>query len=255
MKTPTKQKSSLEAGAAAASPKVFHKRFDLLVVFCGATREDLGFSCAPDLGILPCTVPGASLETTRVGQHVTEGKILELVQALHATFDGVLVDSIFDTGVELSREAFDGGPVVGCFLPACAQAALVGGRFGLLVVGAFEGGEQAAPQLLRDLAAKHGVRERLAFVHCLAAAAVPRDEEHHVVELCATLARRHDAAAVVVWGAPVPGANALLRGRGDQTVVIDATLAGLNAVEGMMRQNLRPSRKLFPKSGSLKKLF
>ena len=152
MKTPTKQKSSVDgsSGASSPGPKVFYKRFELLVVFCGATREDV--VGAPDVGILPCAVPGASLETTRVGQHVTEGRILELVQA--QTFDGVLIDSIFDTGVELSREAFDCGPVVGTFLPAVSQAALVGGRFGLVVVSAFEGGEGAAQHLLRDLGAK-----------------------------------------------------------------------------------------------------
>ncbi len=189
------------------------------------------------------------------------------------TFDGVLIDSIFDTGVELSREAFDCGPVVGTFLPAVAQAALVGGRFGLVVVSAFEGGEGAAQHLLRDLAVKvkwdddwsaasdgflppqHGVSDKLQFVHCVSQSSLPRGEEHHVAELCAGLGNRHDVGAVIVWGAPAPGANAWLRGRGDPLVVIDATLAGLNAAEGMMRQNLRPSRKLFPKSGSLKKLF
>jgi Asp/Glu/hydantoin racemase len=252
MKTPTKQKSVVDGGGGVASPgpKVFHKRFELLVVFCGPTREDV--VGAPDVGILPCAVPGDG-EMTRIGQHVTEGKILELIQA--QTFDGVLIDSIFDTGVELSREAFDCGPVVGTFLPAVAQAALVGGRFGLVVVCSLEGGEQAAPHLLRDLAVKHGVADRMQFVQCVAQSAVPRGEEHAVAELCAGLGRRHDVQSVVVWGAPVPGANAWLRSRGDPLVLIDATLAGLNAVEGMMRQNLRPSRKLFPKSGSLKKLF
>ncbi len=79
MKTPTKQKSGLDGGGGnSPGPKVFHKRYELLVVFCGPTREDV--VGAPDVGILPCAVPGSSLETTRIGQHVTEGKILELIQ-------------------------------------------------------------------------------------------------------------------------------------------------------------------------------
>ncbi len=253
MKTPTKQKSNVGESSSPAQ-RQYYKRFELLVVFCGPSREDV--VGAPDVGILPCAVPGSSLETTRVGQHLTEAKILELVSA--QTYDGVLIDSIFDTGVEMSREACDCGPVVGTFLPSVHQAALVGGKFALLVVNAFENGEQAAQHLLRDLAVKHGVAERMAGVQCLANSSIPRGEEavaNHLADACVALAKRCNADSVVLAGACVPTMNALLRGRGEQLVVIDATLAGLNAVDGMMRQNLRPSRRLFPKTASLKNLF
>ena len=77
---------------------------------------------------------------------------------------------------------------------------------------------------------QHGVVDRLVFVHCVPQASLPAAQENHVAELCAGLSKRHDVGAVIVWGAPVPGANAWLRARGDPLVVIDATLAGLNAV-------------------------
>ena len=185
---------------------------------------------------------------------MAEGKILELIQA--QTFDGVLIDSIFDTGVDLSREAFD-GPVVGTFLPSCNQAALIGGRFCILIFG--EGSDEAVGHLIRSLALRHGVGERLGNVQCVAANTLPAKEEEMVAavtEMLLRLAKPVNAASCVVAGLHVAEkVNALLRSRNDTLVVIDSTLAGLNAIEGMMRQTLRPSRKVYTKSGSLKNLF
>lgn len=48
--------------------------------------------------------------------------------------------------------------------------------------------------------------------------------------------------------------NDTLRQRGECVVVIDSSLAALNAIEGLMRQGLRASRRVYPKSGLIEDL-
>lgn len=132
------------------------------------------------------------------------------------------------------------------------KALLVGGLFGIVVVNA-EG--EFVSQQLRELAIRNHVSERMAAVLCVPAPAQPAKEEDQIaemIELVVGLGRKHSLSSVILAGGlHIAGINDKLRARGESLVVIDASLAALNALEGMMRQGLRPSRKVYPKSGSL----
>lgn len=252
MKTPKKSSAPGDVSAPSTpSGRTYYKRFEILFVTLGAAiREDLVGS--PDVGVLPVTVPGtSSLESSRLARHICEKAIVELVSA--QKFNGVVIDSILDTGVDISREVFDAGPVVGTFLPSVSQALLIGGTFGVVVVNA-EG--DFVCQTLRELAVRYHVSDRLVAIHCVPASSLPSKEEEasqQLVEIVVSVAKKNGCSSVILsGGVHIPSINETLRLRGESLVVIDASLAAINAVEGLIRQGLRASRKLYPKSGSLK---
>jgi Asp/Glu/hydantoin racemase len=227
MKTPKKSQADTSAPITpVTATRTYYKRFEVLFISLGvAAREDL--VGAPDVGILPVAVPGSLLEASRLTRHVSEGKILELVTAQQ--FNGVVIDSILETGVDLSREVFEGpgesfsfllhsffnrciGAVVGTFVPAVNQATLVGGLFGVIVVNA-EG--DFVPQMLRDLAVRHHVSERLAAVQCVPTASMAVKEEDaiaQITEIVVALGKRYNCSSIILAGGfHMPGINSVLR--------------------------------------------
>jgi Asp/Glu/hydantoin racemase len=231
MKTPKKSQAGDSSAPTTPVGRTYYKRFEVLFISLGSTvREDL--VGAPDVGILPVTVPGATLEASRLARHICEGKIVELVSA--CKFNGIVIDSLLETGVEISREVFDSGPVVGTFVPAVNQALLIGGTFGVVVVNAVDG--DFIPQTLRELAVRHHVSDRLVAVQCVPTSALlTREEEvvHQLIDIVLTLGKKHGCSSIILSGGlHIPTINETIRLRGESLVVIDASLAAINAIEG-----------------------
>jgi Asp/Glu/hydantoin racemase len=202
------------------------------------------------VGIAYVNVAGATRERTRLGEHVNAGKVVELVQAAAGGFDGVLVDSLFDTGVEISREILD-IPVVGLFYPAASQAILVGGNFAILnvFVGKSSDGEAV---LIEELAARYNVRDRMCDFQSVALASLPKDEDQQadsIAEIVMEMVQKSGASSVIVAGIHIiPLVNAVLKLKNANVMVIDASLSGLASLDGMLRQSLTSCRKQYQKS-------
>lgn len=59
--------------------------------------------------------------------------LVELVKASSNGFDGILIDSIFDVGVDVARESV-AKVIAGCFYPAVTQALLLTNGTGFSIV-------------------------------------------------------------------------------------------------------------------------
>lgn len=222
-----------------------------MVISLLAPSEDV--RGAPDVGVAYVNVPGAVTEMSRVAHHANASRVLELIGAA-SSFDGVLVDSLFDTGVELAREVVD-VPVVGLFWPSVSHAMLIGGRFAILHCHPGPSRDTRGEALILDaLASRYGVMHHLAAIQGAALGNLPSKENELAVALADivhSLGKKSGANSVIVYGVHLLGEiNAALEAKADaaEVVVVDATLCGLNALEGMLRQKNRCSRKHYPKT-------
>ena len=127
--------SSARPDRSPPASKRFFKKFEAMIISLSTVSENI--QGAPDVGLAYVNVPSVQVkEASRMEEHMNAHKILELSTAAADGFDGVMVDSIFDTGVEIAREVLE-VPVVGLFWPAVSQALLLGGpggRFAFLYV-------------------------------------------------------------------------------------------------------------------------
>ena len=251
MKTPTKKKmSEPQTPPSMRDRGKIYKKFEVLVIALAPSEEIRG---SPDVGVAVVGVPNAIHEVSRLAEHTNAGKIVELIQ--HAAgegtgFDGVLVDSIFDTGVDIARELVE-VPVVGLFWPSVSQAFLIGQNCAILHV--YPGPARASDSevlMLEALALRHGVRSKILGIECVAMCSLPAKDESELAaglaEVVSSLARRSGAGAVVVSGLHQLEA---VRLRVLNVAVVDASLSGLGGLESMLRQGLVCSRRQFPKSG------
>lgn len=242
--------SSARPDRSPPTSKRFFKKYEAMVISLSTVPSE-SISGAPDIGLAYVNVPGVLLkEVSRMGEHMNAHKILELSTAAAGGFDGVLVDSIFDTGVEIAREVLE-VPVVGLFWPAVSQALLLGGpggRFAFLYV--YEGAARSCrgeERLLLERAVQYGMERHLKAMDFVAREALPAKEEDVVLALAERVERlgqtNDDVSAVIVVGIHVQAElQRTLAAKGEKLAVVDASLCGLQALEGMMRQGLKASR-------------
>ncbi len=80
-------------------------------------QEMLFDNASPDFSMAMVNVPQApaTLGSRSAHHHATQG-LLELVRASSSGFDAILVDSIFDVGVDVAREGWPGCEHANCLI-------------------------------------------------------------------------------------------------------------------------------------------
>lgn len=228
MKTPTKQ------------PPL--PRYEVLVVSIGTTVPLLA-SLAPDVAVMPMSVPPPDGPPSRLSRHTTAVRVTELAHTWHG--NALLIDSAFEEGLDSSREVCR-CPVLGSLSPALSCAALLGpGTVALLLV--VDVVADADALLLAELASLRGAR--VAGVLLVPRASLAPLDAGGPAQLADAAVKKFGgtAACLAVWGVHwCPAISACLRAKGDATLVIDATLAALSALDGLMRQGLSSNRRFYP---------
>ena len=191
--------------------------------------------------ILPLTGAfGARVITTRAENAVAEHALLDGLARHAGGYDAVLVAVSYDTGLRAARELMP-VPVVGMTEAALFTAAMVGGRFGLVVFG-----KSGAP-LYREVVEGHGLAGRLAAIRPIEATALDvfKDRaavENRIEEAALRLVREDGADSVVLSGAAMAGMARTLAERVPAPVV-DGIAAGVAMAEALVRLGLRKARE------------
>ncbi|GAA3707029.1 aspartate/glutamate racemase family protein [Oceanisphaera sediminis] len=157
---------------------------------------------------------GAAVIQTRRDCAIAEHACIEAVEAHLAEqadgCDAVVVGVSLDTGLWALREALN-VPVVGLLEASLLTACMVGGRYGLVVMG-----PKTVP-LYRELVERHGLATRLAGIEAIAADALavhaaPEQFDAALIEACDRLVEG-GAECVILVGAVVAGLHRRLQGR------------------------------------------
>jgi len=169
------------------------------------TRLCADAACAaasPGTTILPATPRfGATVISTRAENIIAGHALLSLLAEHAGQVDGVLLAVSHDTALEAARQLLP-CPVVGMTEAACLTACLVGGRFGLVTLGAVE--------TYRERIAAYGLGGRLAGLR--GASATPQDAVRDPEGVAALI--QAEIAALVAEGA-------------DSVILGGAALAGM----------------------------
>lgn len=153
---------------------------------------------------------GAAVIQTRRDCAIAEHACIEAAEAAVEGCDAVVVGVSLDTGLWALRESLK-VPVVGLLEASLLTACMVGGRYGLVVMG-----PQTVP-LYRELVERHGLAARLAGIEAIAAGApavqaAPEQFDAALIEACNRLVA-DGAECVILVGAVVAGLHRRLQGR------------------------------------------
>lgn len=174
-----------------------------------ATEARLSLPAAWQLSTATGTF-GAAVIQTRRDCAIAEHACIEAVEAHVEGCDAVVVGVSLDTGLWALREALN-VPVVGLLESSLLTACMVGGRYGLVVMG-----PKTVP-LYRELVERHGQSARLIGIQAIAAGApavqaAPEQFESSLVEAANRLVA-DGAECVILVGAVVSGLHRRLQGR------------------------------------------
>jgi allantoin racemase len=148
---------------------------------------------------------GPRVISTRVENAIAGHALLETLAAHAGSVDAAILAVSHDTALDAARQMMP-CPVIGMTEAACLAACLLGGRFGILTLGAVAGYE--------ELVARHGLAARCADVRGIAA--TPQDtladparvQAMLLAEIGAMAAR---ADAIVLGGAVLAGMDRVLQ--------------------------------------------
>lgn len=196
-------------------------------------------AASPGTEIVAATPRFGPVVISTRAENVIAGHALLEVLARHAgQVDGVILAVSHDTALEAARQMMP-CPVVGMTEAACLTACMLGGRFGLVTMGA------VAPyrELIAD---RHGLGGRLSGLATIPS--TPQDAVRDPDRVAAELAGAIDgliaegAESVVLGGAAVAGMSDRLQ-PGAAVPLLDGMRCGIRMVEGLVALKLpKPTR-------------
>lgn len=177
---------------------------------------------------------GAAVIQTRRDCAIAEHACIEAAEARVAGCDAVIVGVSMDTGLWALRQAL-AIPVVGLLEASLLTAAMVGGRYGLVVMG-----QQTVP-LYRELVERHGQAARLVGIEATSAGApavyaAPEQFESTLVDAANRLVA-NGAECVILVGAVVVGMHRRLQAR-VSVPLLDGMACAVNQACGLARLEL-----------------
>lgn len=199
---------------------------EAITALCAASARA---AAAPGTEIIPATPRfGPAVISTRAENVVAGHALLELLARHAGQVEGVLLAVSHDTALDAARQLMP-CPVVGMTEAACLTACLLGGRFGLVTMGA------VAPY--RELIeARHGLGARLAGLATIPS--TPQDAVRDPARVEAELAEAisglvaQGADAVVLGGAALAGMGPRLQARA-AVPLLDGIACGVKLLEGL----------------------
>jgi allantoin racemase len=162
-------------------------------------------SCRADTEILAVTSEfGAAVISTRTEHAIAEHAMVTLAARHAAGCDAAVVVVSYDTGLKALRELLP-IPVVGMTEAALLTACMLGGRIGLVALGA------RVQPIYRELVASYGLDKRIAGWRVREASSVysPGDTtaiDRMLVETANEIVAQDGAEAVILLGAVMAGA-------------------------------------------------
>jgi allantoin racemase len=203
---------------------------------CAASARALA---APGTEILAATPRfGPAVISTRVENVIAGHALLELLAQHAGQVDGVILAVSHDTALEAARQMMP-CPVVGMTEAACLTACMLGGRFGLVTMGA------VAPyrELIAD---RYGLGARLSGLASIPS--TPQDAVRNPDRVAEELAgaiealTAEGAESVILGGAAVAGMSDRLQPRA-AVPLLDGMRCGIRMIEGLVALRLpKPTR-------------